>query len=128
MAQDLTISPQDIAAALRKYVEGFEPALEREQVGRVTATGDGVAIVEGLPGAMANELLEFPGGILGIAFNLDEASIGCIVLGEAETIEEGQPVKQTGRILSVGVGDSVLGRVIDPVGNPVDGKGPIQYD
>jgi len=128
MAQDLTISPQDIAAALRKYVEGFEPALEREQVGRVTATGDGVAIVEGLPGAMANELLEFPGGILGIAFNLDEASIGCIVLGEAETIEEGQPVKQTGRILSAGVGDGVLGRVIDPVGNPVDGKGPIRYD
>src|SRR6266540_4177924 len=128
MAQDLTISQQDIAAALRKYVEGFEPALEREQVGRVTATGDGVALVEGLPGAMANELLEFPGGVLGIAFNLDEASIGCIVLGEAETIEEGQPVKQTGRILSVGVGDGVLGRVIDPVGNPVDGKGPVQYD
>src|SRR5436309_811175 len=128
MAQDLTISPQDIAAALRKYVEGFEPSLEREQVGQVTATGDGVATVEGLPGAMANELLEFPGGILGIAFNLDEDSIGCIVLGEAETIEEGQPVKQTGRILSAGVGDGVLGRVIDPVGNPVDGKGPIQYD
>src|SRR6266511_5974956 len=77
---------------------------------------------------MANELLEFPSGVLGIAFNLDEASIGCIVLGEAETIEEGQPVKQTGRILSVGVGDGVLGRVIDPVGNPVDGKGPVQYD
>src|SRR6266542_649648 len=128
MAQDLTISQQDIAAALRKYVEGFEPALEREQVGRVTATGDGVALVEGLPGAMANELLEFPGGVLGIAFNLDEASIGCIVLGEADAIEEGDPVKQTGRILSIGVGDGVLGRVIDPVGNPIDGNGPVQYD
>src|SRR6266487_791651 len=101
MAQDLTISPQDIAAALRKYVEGFEPALEREQVGRVTATGDGVALVEGLPGAMANELLEFPNGILGIALNLDESSIGCVVLGEAAAIEEGGRVKQTGRILSI---------------------------
>src|SRR5436309_2666847 len=128
MAQDLTISPQDIAAALRKYVEGFEPSLEREQVGRVTTTGDGVATVDGLPGAMANELLEFPGGVLGIAFNLDEDSIGCIVLGSAEEIEEGDPVKQTGRILSVGVGDGVLGRVINPIGDPVDGKGPIQYE
>src|ERR1041385_4098812 len=128
MAQDLTISPQDIAAALRKYVEGFEPSLEREQVGQVTATGDGVATVEGLPGAMANELLEFPGGVLGIAFNLDEDTIGCIVLGEADQIEEGDPVKQTGRILSIGVGDGVLGRVIDPIGNPMDDKGAIAFD
>src|SRR5438874_535411 len=128
MAQDLTISPQDIAAALRKYVEGFEPSLEREQVGQVTATGDGVATVEGLPGAMANELLEFPGDVLGIAFNLDEDSIGCIILGEAQRIEEGDAVKQTGRILSIGVGDGVLGRVIDPVGNPIDDKGPINFE
>jgi len=128
VAQDLTISSQDIAAALRKYVDTFEPSMEREQVGRVLSTGDGVAIVEGLPGAMANELLEFPGNVLGIAFNLDEGSIGCIVLGEAEQIEEGDPVKQTGRILSVGVGDGVLGRVINPIGDPVDGKGPINYE
>ncbi|HJP66056.1 MAG TPA: F0F1 ATP synthase subunit alpha, partial [Actinomycetota bacterium] len=128
MAQDLTISPQDIASALKKYVEGFQPSMEREQVGRVVATGDGVATVEGLPGAMGNELLEFEHGVLGIAFNLDVDSIGCIVLGEADEIEEGDPVKQTGRILSIGVGDGVLGRVIDPIGRPVDGKGPIQYE
>ncbi len=128
MAQDLTISSQDIAAALRRYVDTFEPSMEREQVGRVTATGDGVALVEGLPGAMANELLEFPNGVLGIAFNLDEDSIGCIVLGAAEQIEEGDSVKQTGRILSVGVGDVVLGRVIDPIGVALDGKGSINYE
>jgi F-type H+-transporting ATPase subunit alpha len=128
LAQDLTISPEDIAASLRKYVEGFKPTMEREEVGRVLTTGDGVATVEGLPRAMANELLEFPNGILGIAFNLDEDAIGCIVLGEAEHIQEGDPVKQTGRILSVGVGDGVLGRVINPIGQPLDGKGPIQYE
>jgi len=127
VGHELTISPEEIAEALRKYVEGFEPTMEREEVGRVMATGDGVAIVEGLPRAMANELLEFPQGILGIAFNLDEASIGCIVLGVADEIEEGDPVKQTGRILSVGVGDGLLGRVIRPTGEPVDGKGPIQF-
>ncbi len=125
---ELTISSKEIAAALRKYVEGFEPSMEREEVGRVLTTGDGVATVEGLPRAMANELLEFPNGILGIAFNLDEDTIGCIVLGEPDEIEEGDPVKQTGRILSVGVGDGVLGRVITPTGEPVDGKGPIQFE
>ena len=128
MAQELTISSEEIAAALRKYVEGFEPDMEREEVGRVTATGDGVANVEGLPRAMANELLEFPGGVLGIAFNLDVDAIGCIVLGETEHIKEGDPVKQTGRILSVPVGDGFLGRVIDPTGKPVDDKGPIKEE
>jgi F-type H+-transporting ATPase subunit alpha len=122
----LSISSKDIAAALRKYVEGYEPHLEREEVGRVTATGDGVANVEGLPQAMANELLEFPGGVLGIAFNLDVDAIGCIVLAGSESIQEGDPVKQTGRILSIPVGDGFLGRVITPVGDPMDGKGPIQ--
>jgi F-type H+-transporting ATPase subunit alpha len=125
VAQDLTISSEEIAATLRTYVEGFQPSMEREEVGRVTATGDGVAFVDGLPGAMANELLEFPNGILGIALNLDEDLIGCVVLGEGSEIQEGDPVKQTGRILSVPVGDGLLGRVIDPLGRPVDGKGPI---
>ncbi len=128
MARELTISSEEIAAALRKYVEGFEPDMEREEVGRVTATGDGVANVEGLPRAMANELLEFPGGVLGIAFNLDEDAIGCIVLGETEHIKEGDPVKQTGRILSVPVGDGFLGRVIDATGKPVDDKGQIKEE
>ena len=129
MAQEeLTISSEDIAAALRTYVEGFQPSMEREEVGRVMETGDGVAIVEGLPAAMANELLEFRGGVLGIALNLDEGAIGCVVLADASQIEEGDPVKQTGRILSVPVGDGLLGRVVDAIGNPVDGQGPIQAE
>jgi len=125
LAQELSISSQEIAEALRRYVEGYEPTMEREEVGRVESTGDGVATISGLPGAMANELLEFPSGTLGIAFNLDEDAIGCIILGEADEIEEGDAVKQTGRILSVPVGDGMLGRVIDPLGVPLDGKGPI---
>jgi F-type H+-transporting ATPase subunit alpha len=128
LAQDLSISPEEITAALRKYVETYDPSMEAEEVGRVTATGDGVANVEGLPRAMANELLEFPGGALGIAFNLDVDAIGCIVLGETQHIKEGDPVKQTGRILSVPVGDGFLGRVIDPTGQPVDDKGPIKEE
>src|SRR5947209_11868003 len=115
-----------IADALRKNVEGWTPSVDREEVGRVIETGDGIARVQGLPRAMANELLEFPGGVLGIAFNLDEDSIGCIVLGEADAIEEGDPVKLTGRILSVPVGDGFLGRVIDPTGRPMDDKGSIK--
>jgi F-type H+/Na+-transporting ATPase subunit alpha len=128
VAQDLTISSQEIAEALRKYVEGFEPSVSKEEVGRVLTTGDGVATIEGLPGAMANELLEFPGGVLGVALNLDVDTIGCVVLGDASDIEEGTQVKQTGRILSVPVGDGLLGRVIDSLGRPVDDKGPIQSD
>ena len=128
MGQELSISSEDIAAVLRTYVESFTPSMEREEVGRVLSTGDGVALVEGLPRAMANELLEFRGGVLGVAFNLDDESIGCIVLGAAEDIEEGDPVKQTGRVLSVPVGDGFLGRVIDPIGRPLDGRGPITED
>jgi len=121
----LTFDPQDIAEALRKNVESWTPSVDREEVGRVMEAGDGIARVKGLPRAMANELLEFTGGVLGLAFNLDEDEIGCIILGEAEHIEEGDLVKQTGKILSVPVGDGFLGRVIDPLGNPIDGKGPI---
>src|SRR3990170_1820579 len=121
----LTFDPQSIAEALRKNVEGWSPSIEREEVGRVMEAGDGIARVKGLPNAMANELLEFPGGVRGLAFNLDEDEIGCIVLGESQHIEEGDLVKQTGQILSVPVGDGFLGRVIDPLGGPIDGKGPI---
>jgi F-type H+-transporting ATPase subunit alpha len=120
--------PKVIADALRRDVESFKPSVERAQVGRVVETGDGIARVKGLPHAMANELLEFPGGILGLAFNLDDDEIGCIVLGEAAEIEEGDLVRQTGRILSIPVGDAFLGRVIDPLGVPLDGKGPIRAD
>ena len=122
---ELNFDPKDIAEALRRNVESYTPSVEREEVGRVVEAGDGIARVKGLPGAMANELLEFPGGVLGLAFNLDEDEIGCIVLGQSSQIEEGDLVKQTGRILSIPVGDGFLGRVIDPLGAPIDGKGPI---
>jgi F-type H+/Na+-transporting ATPase subunit alpha len=125
---ELTIDPKDIAEALRKHVEGFRPETEREEVGRVVETGDGIARVAGLPGAMSLELLEFSEGVYGLAFNLEVDQIGVVVLGEAEGIEEGHPVKRTGRVLSVGVGDAVLGRVIDPLGRPMDAKGPIQFE
>src|SRR3954453_59785 len=99
MASEL-IDPQTIAAALRKNVESWSPSVDREEVGRVIETGDGIARVAGLPRTMANELLEFPGGLLGVAFNLDEAEIGCIIFGEAATLEEGDPGQQPGHILS----------------------------
>jgi F-type H+-transporting ATPase subunit alpha len=127
MAVDPTegFDPERIAEALRRNVESYTPAVEREEVGRVVESGDGIARVKGLPHAMANELLEFPTGVLGLALNLDEDEIGCVVLGEFAEIEEGDLVKQTGRILSIPVGDGFLGRVVDALGRPIDGKGGI---
>jgi len=122
---ELTISADEIAAALRTHVGGFEPRLAKEQVGQVLEVGDGVARVAGLPDTAVNELLEFEGGTLGLALNLDEDSIGAVVLGHAEGVEEGQAVKATGRILSVPVGDGLIGRVVNALGQPIDGKGPI---
>ncbi len=122
---ELTINPRDITEALRRNLAGWSPTLEAATVGYVTTIGDGVARVSGLPGAMASELLEFPGGLLGVALNLDEDSIGAVIMGEASHIQEGDPVSLTGKVLSVPVGDALLGRVIDPLGNPMDGKGPI---
>ncbi|HEX9123862.1 MAG TPA: F0F1 ATP synthase subunit alpha [Actinomycetota bacterium] len=124
----LNLDPQSIAEALRKNVESWKPSVEREEVGRVMVAGDGIARVKGLPLTMSNELLEFPGGVLGIAFNLEEDEIGCIILGESAHIEEGDLVKQTGRILSIPVGDGFLGRVVDALGGPLDGKGAIAAD
>jgi F-type H+-transporting ATPase subunit alpha len=118
--------PNDIAEALRKHVETWTPSVERGELGRVIEAGDGIARVSGLPGAMANELLEFPGGVLGLAFNLDVGEIGCIILGDSSHIEEGDSVKQTGQILSVPVGDGFLGRVVNALGEPIDDMGPIQ--
>lgn len=122
---DLSISPQDIAGALRRNVESFSPTVTREEVGRVIETGDGIARVVGMPGTMANELLQFEGGLLGIALNLDEREIGCVILGDASGIEEGQEVRHTGEVLSIPVGDGFLGRVVDPLGRPLDGKGDV---
>jgi F-type H+-transporting ATPase subunit alpha len=121
----LNLDPASIAEALRKNVESWTPSVDRQEVGRVIESGDGIARVSGLPQAMANELLEFPGGLIGLAFNLDEDEIGCIIFGDASSIEEGDQVKQTGQILSVPVGDGFLGRVVDPLGQPLDDKGPI---
>ena len=122
---ELTISPDEIRSAIENYVSSYSPEVNREEVGVVTFTGDGIARVEGLPSALTNELLEFPGGILGVALNLDVREIGVVILGNYEAIEEGQEVKRTGKVLSVPVGDGFLGRVIDPLGNPIDGLGDI---
>src|SRR5205809_42980 len=124
----LNLDPASIAEALRRNVESWSPSIEREEVGRVIESGDGIARVSGLPQAMANELLEFPEELLGLAFNLDEDEIGCIVLGDASSIEEGDPVKQTGKILSIPVGDGFLGRAVDALGRPLDDKGAIPSD
>ncbi|GBE25942.1 ATP synthase subunit alpha [bacterium BMS3Bbin02] len=123
---ELTLDPADISAALRHNLEGWEPSVEAQTVGYVISVGDGVARVAGLPNAMTSELLEFPGGLIGVALNLDEDSIGCVIMGESSLIEEGNEVRSTGKVLSVPVGDALLGRVIDPLGNPLDGKGPIE--
>jgi F-type H+/Na+-transporting ATPase subunit alpha len=122
---ELTINADDIAASLRKSLDGFNPTITSEQVGRIIEVGDGIARVSGLPNCAVNEILEFEGGVRGLALNLDEDSIGAVVLGDVAHIQEGQSVRATGTILSVPVGDGLLGRVVDPLGNPIDGKGPI---
>ena len=122
---DLNISASDITEALRRHVTEFNPEVFAEQVGRVVEVGDGIARVSGLPGAKLNELLEFEDGTVGLAMNLDEDTIGAVVLGAVDRIEEEQVVRATGRILSIPVGDALLGRVLNPLGEPLDGKGPI---
>src|SRR3954453_1020652 len=122
---ELTIRPDEIRSAIETYVESYQPGNAREEVGRVTETRDGIARVEGLHSAMTNELLEFEGGILGVALNLDIREIGCVLLGPSEGIEEGQEVRRTGEVLSIPVGDAFLGRVVNTNGQPIDGKGEI---
>jgi F-type H+/Na+-transporting ATPase subunit alpha len=123
---ELTIRPDEIRDALSRFVQEYEPAgAAREEIGTVIECGDGIARVEGLPSAMASELLEFENGVRGLALNLDVREIGVVILGEFNQIEEGQQVKRTGEILSVPVGDAFLGRVVGPLGEPLDGKGPI---
>ncbi len=125
---ELTISADDIQGAIEEYVSSFTSDTSREEVGTVIDAGDGIAHVEGLPSVMTQELLEFPGGVLGVALNLDEHSIGAVILGDFEKIEQGQQVKRTGEVLSVPVGDAFLGRVINPLGRPIDGQGDIETD
>ncbi|GGT57975.1 F0F1 ATP synthase subunit alpha [Actinomadura citrea] len=124
---ELTIRPDEIRNALERFVQSYEPeAAARDEVGTVVDSGDGIAHVEGLPSAMANELLEFEDGTRGLALNLDVREIGAVVLGDFSKIEEGQKVRRTGEVLSVPVGDGFLGRVVDALGNPLDGQGPIE--
>ena len=125
MTDTFNLDASDIANALRSRLADFSPEVASAQVGTIEEVGDGIARVSGLPGASVNELLEFEGGMLGLALNLDEDTIGAVVLGEVNHIEEGQSVKATGRILSVPVGDALLGRVVNALGEPLDGKGPI---
>ena len=126
---ELSIRPEEIRDALQRFVSDYKPdTASREEVGTVAEAGDGIARVSGLPSAMANELLEFEDGTLGIALNLDTREIGVVILGEFSGIEEGQTVRRTGEILSVPVGDGYLGRVVDPLGQPIDGLGEVSTD
>ncbi len=125
---ELTISPDDIQGAIEEYVSSFTADTAREEVGTIIDAGDGIAHVEGLPSVMTQELLEFEGGVLGVALNLDEHDIGAVILGDFEKLAEGQQVKRTGEVLSVPVGDKFLGRVVDPLGHPIDGRGDIEAE
>ncbi len=122
---ELTIQTEEIEEVLRKHLADFNPAIQTSTVGTIVEVGDGIARIEGLPDCAVNELVEFSNGSFGLALNLDEDSIGAVVLGSVEGIEEGQKVSATGRILSLPVGDALLGRVVDALGNPVDGKGAL---
>jgi F-type H+/Na+-transporting ATPase subunit alpha len=123
---ELTISADDIQGAIEEYVSSFASDTAKEEVGTVVDAGDGIAHVQGLPSVMTQELLEFSGGVLGVALNLDEQSVGAVILGDYEKLAEGQQVKRTGEVLSVPVGDEFLGRVINPLGEPIDGQGDIK--
>ena len=125
---ELTISADDIQGAIEEYVSSFTSDTTKEEVGTVVDTGDGIAHVEGLPSVMTQELLEFAGGVLGVALNLDEHSVGAVILGDSEKLAEGQQVKRTGEVLSVPVGDEFLGRVVNPLGEPIDGQGDIKAE
>lgn len=124
----LQLNPEEIRAVLQRHLEAYQPGLDVTEVGRIVSLGDGIAHVSGLPNAAVNEMLEFEGGVVGLALNLDEEEIGAVVLGEYEHLSEGGLVRATGSILSVPVGDALLGRVVNAIGEPVDGKGPIATD
>ncbi|HEX4977915.1 MAG TPA: F0F1 ATP synthase subunit alpha, partial [Nocardioides sp.] len=126
---ELSIRPEEIRDALQRFVSDYKPeTASREEVGAVAEAGDGIARVSGLPSVMANELLEFEDGTLGLALNLDTREIGVVILGDFEGIEEGQTVRRTGEVLSVPVGDGYLGRVVDPLGKPIDGLGELETE
>ena len=124
----MKFSSDEIASVLQEEIEQFDSKIDVREVGTVLEVGDGIARVYGLSGVMAGEMVEFPNGAIGLAFNLEENSVGVIILGDYLTIQEGDEVKALGTLLSVPAGDAVIGRVLDPLGNPLDGKGPVQTD
>ena len=122
----MQIRPEEIASVLRKEIESFEVSLEMAEVGTVLEVGDGIARIYGLENVMSNEMIQFENGSYGMAFNLEEDSVGAVILGDYLEIKEGQSVKRTGRVLSVPSGEALLGRVVTPLGEPRDGRGPIE--
>ncbi len=121
----MQIKAAEIAEIIRRQIEGHETAIDMSEVGTVIAVGDGIARVYGLDGVMAGELVEFPHDVYGLALNLEDDNVGCVLMGEVHLVGEGDEVKRTGRILDVPVGEATIGRVVDPLGNPLDGKGPV---
>ena len=125
---ELKINPEEISAILKKHIERYQVKMEMEEVGEVIEAGDGIARINGLPSCMSAEMLEFPDGIYGMALNLEEDQIGAMILGDFAHIEQGDPVRRTGKVLSVPVGDALVGTIVNAVGQPIDGKGPIHTD
>src|SRR5687768_11840214 len=121
----MAIRSEDITTIIKSAIDQFDAGVETRSVGTVIEVGDGIAQVYGLEGALASELLEFPGGVMGMALNLEEETVGSVILGDYKQIKEGDQVKTTGRVVEVPVGEALIGRVVDPLGNPLDDKGPI---
>src|SRR6476619_936518 len=121
----MAIRSEDITTIIKSAIDQFDAGIETRNVGTVVEVGDGIAQIYGLEGALASELLEFPGGVMGMALNLEEETVGAVILGDASAIKEGDTVKTTGRVVEVPVGQALLGRVVDPRGKPLDDKGPI---
>src|SRR6266511_611307 len=121
----MAIRPEEVTSVIAKELEGFRAELEQVGVGTVLEVGDGIARVYGLQDVMASELVEFSNGVMGMAFNLEEDNVGCVVLGSDVEIKEGDTVKRTGRIIDLPVGEAIVGRVVNAIGQPIDGKGPI---
>ena len=125
---ELKINPEEISAILKRHIEQYQVKMEMEEVGEIIEAGDGIARIKGLPSCMSAEMLEFPEGIYGMALNLEEDQIGAMILGDIAHIEQGDPVRRTGKVLSIPVGDALVGRIVNALGQPIDGKGPIHTD
>src|SRR5215475_6463942 len=122
----MQIKAEEISAIIKEKIKGFERQADVKETGSVIQVGDGIAKVYGLDGAMAGEMLEFPGGLYGIALNLEEDNVGAVLMGDDVGVKEGNPVKRTGRIAEIPVGEALIGRVVNAIGQPIDGKGPIK--